>query len=114
MQGNVIYLQGSPKSHPAVLQYARLNHLLMGSATLKEGKRRPRILIIYTGGTIGMIENLENGSLEPFNFDHLMDNVPKVKMLDYDIENFQFETPLDSSTMTPEDWVQIVKVIEKN
>lgn len=61
-----------------------------------------------------MIENAENGSLEPFNFDHLMDNVPKVKMLDYDIENFQFETPLDSSAMTPEDWVQIVKVIEKN
>ena len=61
-----------------------------------------------------MIENMENGSLEPFDFDHLIDNVPKIKMLDYDIENFQFETPLDSSAMTPEDWVQIVKVIERN
>ncbi|MDE7437504.1 MAG: asparaginase [Muribaculaceae bacterium] len=86
----------------------------MESANLDSKKKRPRILIIYTGGTIGMIENLDNGSLEPFNFDHLMDNVPKVKMLDYDIENFQFETPLDSSTMTPRDWVQIVKVIEDN
>lgn len=76
--------------------------------------RRPHILIIYTGGTIGMIENAENGALEPFNFDHLIDNVPKIKRLDYDIDNFQFETPLDSSAMTPEHWIEIVKVIESN
>lgn len=86
----------------------------MENATSGGDKRRRKILIIYTGGTIGMIENLENGSLEPFDFDHLIDNVPKIKMLDYDIDNFQFDTPLDSSTMTPEDWVRIVKVIEDN
>lgn len=74
--------------------------------------QRPHILIIYTGGTIGMIENAESGALEPFNFDHLIDNVPKIKRLDYDIDNFQFEVPLDSSAMTPDHWVQIVKVIE--
>jgi len=61
-----------------------------------------------------MIENEESGALEPFNFDHLIDNVPKIKRLDYDIENFQFEIPLDSSAMTPEHWVEIVKVIEDN
>ena len=76
--------------------------------------QRPHILIIYTGGTIGMIENAESGALEPFNFDHLIDNVPKIKRLDYDIDNFQFEVPLDSSAMTPDHWVQIVKVIEDN
>lgn len=75
---------------------------------------RPRILMIYTGGTIGMIENPQSGALEPFNFDHLIENVPKIKMLDYDIENFQFEVPLDSSAMTPDDWKDIVKVIEDN
>lgn len=75
---------------------------------------RPRILMIYTGGTIGMIENPETRALEPFNFDHLIENVPKIKMLDYDIENFQFEVPLDSSAMTPDDWKDIVKVIEEN
>ena len=70
--------------------------------------------MIYTGGTIGMIENPVSGALEPFDFDHLIDNVPKIKMLDYDIENHQFEVPLDSSAMTPQDWVSIAKVIEKN
>lgn len=61
-----------------------------------------------------MIENPQSGALEPFNFDHLIENVPKIKMLDYDIENFQFEVPLDSSAMTPDDWKDIVKVIEDN
>lgn len=56
-------------------------------------KPRPRILIIYTGGTIGMIENPETGALEPFNFEYLVDNVPKMKRLDYDIDSFQFNPP---------------------
>ena len=54
----------------------------------------PRILIIYTGGTIGMIENAETKALEPFDFSHLIDNVPKIKMLEYHIDNIQF-TPID-------------------
>lgn len=75
---------------------------------------RPRILIIYTGGTIGMIENTRTHSLEPFDFDHLIDNVPKIKMLEYDIENYQFIHPLDSSSMNPSHWADIAKVIDKN
>ncbi|MDE7092106.1 MAG: asparaginase domain-containing protein, partial [Muribaculaceae bacterium] len=53
--------------------------------------QRPRILIIYTGGTIGMIEDAETGTLRPFDFDHLIDNVPKIRMLDFDIDHIQFE-----------------------
>ena len=60
---------------------------------------RPKILIIYTGGTIGMIENPVTRALQPFDFTHLIDNVPKIKMLDYDIENIQFENPIDSANM---------------
>ena len=44
-------------------------------------QHQPRILIIYTGGTIGMIENPETHALEAFDFSHLIDNVPKIKML---------------------------------
>lgn len=61
-----------------------------------------------------MMENEESGALEPFDFDHLIDNVPKIKRLDYDIDNIQFETPLDSSAMTPKHWEVIVKSIEEN
>lgn len=76
--------------------------------------KRPKILIIYTGGTIGMIENPETRSLEPFEFDHLIENVPKVKMLDFDIDNFQFKKPVDSSAMNPRHWCDIAQAIEQN
>ncbi len=75
---------------------------------------RPKILMIYTGGTIGMKENPETNALEPFDFNHLLDNVPKLKMLDFDIAHHQFEHPIDSSAMTPEHWGQIARVIEDN
>lgn len=75
---------------------------------------RPRILIIYTGGTIGMIEDQATHALRPFDFAHLMDNVPKVKMLEYDIDNHQFETPIDSSDMNASHWQEMARIIARN
>ncbi len=74
---------------------------------------KPRILIIYTGGTIGMIENPITRALQPFDFNHLIDNVPKVSKLDYDIDHRQFEPPIDSSNMRPEHWAEIAVIIER-
>ena len=76
--------------------------------------KRPRILIIYTGGTIGMIENPVTHALQPFDFTHLMENVPKVKMLDYEIDNFQFHPPIDSSDMSIAHWQQMARIIDGN
>ena len=76
--------------------------------------RRPRILLIYTGGTIGMIENPDTDTLQPFDFSHLIDNVPKIKMLNFEIDNVSFDSPIDSSDMSPAHWVEIVKTIERN
>lgn len=76
---------------------------------MENNTNKPRILIIYTGGTIGMVET-PNG-LQPFDFSHLMDNVPKVGGLGYDIESVQFPQPIDSSNMNPSYWNQIVKDI---
>ena len=74
---------------------------------------KPRLLIIYTGGTIGMIENPETHALQPFDFSHLIDNVPKIKKLDYQIDNIQFN-PIDSSDMDPVGWADIAKAISEN
>ena len=76
--------------------------------------RRPRILMIYTGGTIGMKENVETGALEPFDFTHLLENVPRIKRLDYEIDSYQFLHPIDSSAMEPRHWEQIARVVEEN
>ncbi|MCM1068159.1 MAG: asparaginase [Muribaculaceae bacterium] len=72
---------------------------------------KPRILIVYTGGTIGMIEDPTTRALKPFDFSHLMDNVPKVKMLDYEIDNIQFHPPIDSSDMDLAHWQSIARSI---
>ena len=75
---------------------------------------RPKIMIIYTGGTIGMIENPVTHSLQPFDFTHLIDNVPKIKKLDYEINNIQFHPPIDSANMDPERWIEIARSIADN
>ena len=77
-------------------------------------QNKPKILIIYTGGTIGMIENSTTKALQPFDFSHLIDNVPKIKKLDYEIDNIQFNPPIDSSNMNPKHWHDIAQAIEDN
>ncbi len=72
------------------------------------------ILLIYTGGTIGMIENPETGVLESFNFQHLKDNMPELKKLGYGVSTIQFDPPLDSSEMGPQSWMKLVKIISDN
>lgn len=76
--------------------------------------KKPRILIVYTGGTIGMIEDPVTKALKPFDFSHLLENVPKIKMLDYEIDNIQFHPPIDSSDMNVEHWKLIVHSIADN
>ncbi len=74
----------------------------------------PSVLLIYTGGTIGMIENPETGALEAFNFDRLQENVPELKRFNYQILSYQFTPPIDSSDMEPELWKQLVQIIQYN
>ena len=65
---------------------------------------RPSVLLIYTGGTIGMRENAETGALENFNFNLILDEVPELKRFDYKIHAFTFDPPIDSSDMGLEHW----------
>lgn len=74
----------------------------------------PSVLLIYTGGTIGMIENPETGALENFNFDQLLQHVPELKRFNYRISSYQFDPPIDSSDMEPSFWAKIVKIINYN
>lgn len=71
-----------------------------------------RVLLIYTGGTIGMVENPETGALEPFNFSHLRSNMPEIKRLNFNVETHLFDPPIDSSDVSLTIWQEMVKVIE--
>ena len=75
---------------------------------------KPNILLIYTGGTIGMMKDSETGALKAFNFSKLLQKIPELKLLECQIETISFENPIDSSNMKPEKWMNIASIIEDN
>ncbi len=75
-------------------------------------QNKPNILLIYTGGTIGMIKDFETGVLKAFNFKKLLQKIPELKHLDCNIETISFKKPIDSSNINPEKWVEIAEIIE--
>ena len=74
--------------------------------------KQNKVLIVYTGGTIGMVQD-ENGSLHPFALDRIYDAVPQLKHCEYDIESVTLPSIIDSSCMTPALWVSIAEIIER-
>lgn len=73
---------------------------------------RSRILLIYTGGTIGMVLDPETGQLNPFSFDSLLDHIPELKSIEADIETTQLSRIIDSSDMHPALWQEMARIIE--
>ncbi len=76
--------------------------------------KKSNILLIYTGGTIGMIRDFETGALKNFNFKDLLKHIPELKLLDCNISTRSFEKPIDSSNMNPKYWIDIASIIEDN
>ncbi len=75
---------------------------------------KPSILILYTGGTIGMVQKTTNGILVPVKFDQILEEVPDLNRLGYNLQVVTFTPPIDSSNMTPSIWVKIANTIERN
>lgn len=75
---------------------------------------RTKILLIYTGGTIGMQKDLSSGALKAFNFSKLLQKIPELKQLDCEIETLSFEKPIDSSDMNPSHWISIAGMIQSH
>lgn len=73
-----------------------------------------KVLIIYTGGTIGMEKDYETGSLRAFDFNHIFNKIPEMNLLECEVSVHQFSEPLDSSDVGPEEWKEIAQLIEKN
>ena len=75
---------------------------------------KPSVLIIYTGGTIGMINDPKTGELKSFDFDLIDEHVPELKRLNVEMKTVSFEEPIDSSNMNPRHWARIGELIESN
>ena len=76
--------------------------------------KKPSILVLYTGGTIGMMKDPKTGSLVPFDFGNIYEHMPILRNLDYVIDFYSFENLIDSSNMTPEFWIELAEKIEEN
>jgi L-asparaginase len=70
-----------------------------------------RVLLIYTGGTIGMGRNPQTDALEPLDFNHLKEQVYELAYVKTGIDVYQFSTPIDSSDMDPKAWAMLVSII---
>jgi L-asparaginase len=80
----------------------------------KPDNKKASILVIYTGGTIGMVQHPQTGTLAPVRFDQILDEVPELKKFNYNIKTIIFNPALDSSNMNPSVWIKIARTIEKN
>ncbi|MGI6479328.1 MAG: asparaginase [Salinivirgaceae bacterium] len=76
--------------------------------------KRPKILLIYTGGTIGMVTNPKTGALYPVDFDHILQQVPELYRLGVNLESITFSPVIDSSDMNPEIWARLASIIYDN
>jgi L-asparaginase len=75
---------------------------------------KPKILIVYTGGTIGMVKDYQTKALRAFDFSRIIDKIPELEQLDCEIESISFKEPIDSSNMNTTYYVDILEIIEAN
>ncbi|MBC5994383.1 asparaginase [Pontibacter cellulosilyticus] len=72
------------------------------------------ILIIYTGGTVGMVYDKAEHHLVPFNFSQILDHVPELSQFSYMLTVMSMEPAIDSSNVTIDDWLMLARLIEEN
>lgn len=72
------------------------------------------MLLIYTGGTIGMMQDALTGELRPFDFRSLSSQIPELNKFDIKLSSLSFSEPIDSSNMHPRVWIQLAEMIKKN
>ncbi|MCR9170853.1 MAG: asparaginase [bacterium] len=77
-------------------------------------KAKPKVLIIYTGGTIGMIKDPVTGTLSNVDFNLISHHVPEINRLNIEIDSVSFSEPVDSSEISPDHWIEIAQTIDKN
>jgi L-asparaginase len=79
-----------------------------------KSKKERAVLIIYTGGTIGMVHDPVTGSLVPIDFKHITDHVPVIGNFGFNLQSISFDPVKDSSNIDPEMWIKMAETIEEN
>lgn len=72
------------------------------------------VLLIYTGGTIGMVKDLETGELKGLDLAYIHNQIPEIAQLGVSVSSLSISSPIDSSDMSPDTWLELVEIIAKN
>lgn len=75
---------------------------------------KAKVLLIYTGGTIGMMQDAKTGQLKPFDFKHLTEQIPELNKFEVELSAVSFAKPIDSSDMSPAVWIEMAETVKKN
>ena len=75
---------------------------------------KPKILLLYTGGTIGMVKDYKTNALKAFDFNQILEKIPELEQLNCDVKSISFEEPIDSSNMNTQNYIEIVNIIQDN
>lgn len=76
--------------------------------------KKPSVLLIYTGGTIGMMQDIKTGELRPFDFKSLTKQIPELEKFKINLSSIAFKNPIDSSNMLPKVWIELAQLIKDN
>ncbi|MBV6645675.1 MAG: asparaginase [Cyclobacteriaceae bacterium] len=90
-----------------------MNYKIVNIRTTAESDPQDSILIIYTGGTVGMVFD-EDASLAPFNFSKVLEKIPEISQFKLKITVISFPVPIDSSNITPKNWGDLAYIIYEN
>lgn len=74
--------------------------------------QKSALLLIYTGGTIGMKQDMKDLTLKPFDFSQILDEVPEIRKFAFKIDTYSFEPPIDSSDVEPSLWQDLAILIK--
>lgn len=90
-----------------------MNNRRNEAKSMDTNKRKDKVLLVYTGGTIGMVQD-ENGALRPFAMESIYEVLPELRRTPYKIDSCELERIIDSSNMTPAFWGDIADIIARN
>jgi L-asparaginase len=76
--------------------------------------RATSVLMVYTGGTLGMVYDTKSKSLVPFDFDQILINMPELQRLEFELTTLTLPKPIDSSNIKPETWIELARIVKDN
>lgn len=82
-------------------------------ARIHDMTQKSALLLIYTGGTIGMKQDMKDLTLKPFDFSQILDEVPEIRKFAFKIDTYSFEPPIDSSDVEPSLWQNLARLIKE-